>query len=141
MGVIIASSRSGTCFSSCLTSSTYVSITKQLFSYGQLVFLCGDQHRFHSLISISGPCSIKKVYPREWRIAIHVSLMRVDDHNLDGRVCEFFNESAASAASLGHVKLLMPEQLRCKHTVPDYPIGFLSPVLQGLEEQSWSATK
>ena len=35
-------------------------------------------HRIHSLKSVSGPCSIEKVYPREWRIAIPASLMRVE---------------------------------------------------------------
>ena len=39
---------------------------------------CVDTHWFHSLKSISGPCSIEKVYPREWRIASPASLMQVE---------------------------------------------------------------
>ena len=82
LGVIIASSRSGTCFSSCLASSIYFSITKKVsFLYG-FMFFCVGTHQFHSLKSVSGPCSIGKVYPREWRVAIPASLMRVDKTRL-----------------------------------------------------------
>ena len=79
VGFIIDSSRSGTCFSSCLTSSIYFSIRKTVhFWCGFLLFrVC--THRFHSLKSVSGPCSIEIMYPREWRIAIPASLMRVEN--------------------------------------------------------------
>ena len=79
MGFIIDSSRSGTCFSSCLTSSKHFSKRKKYAFYRVKVFLCSCTHRFHSLKSVSGPCSIEKVYPLEWRIAIPAPLMRVDD--------------------------------------------------------------
>ena len=77
VGLIIASSRSGTCFSSCLTSSIIFCNTKYIFDM-VLCFFCVGTHQFHSLKSISGPRSIEKVYPREWRIAIPAALMRVD---------------------------------------------------------------
>ena len=84
VGLIIASSRSGMGFSSCLTSSIYFSIRNMYVCfYGVKVFLCSDTHCFHSLKSISGPCSIEKVYPREWRIAIPASLKRVDKWHSD----------------------------------------------------------
>ena len=79
VGRIIASSRSGTCFSSCLTSSKHFSIRKKYVFYRVKVFLCSCTRRFHSLKSISGPSSIEMMYPREWRIAIPASLMRVDE--------------------------------------------------------------
>ena len=60
--LIIGSSRSGTCFSSCLASSTYFSITKKYVFYRVNMFLCPGTHRDHSLTPISGPCSIEK-YP------------------------------------------------------------------------------
>ena len=59
VGLIIASSRSGTCFSCCLTSSTHFSITKKS------VFFLGStlvDTPLHSLQPISGACSIEK-YP------------------------------------------------------------------------------
>ena len=79
----IAPGRSGTCFSSCLASSTYFSIRK-LFPFDMVfhVIVCVCSHRFHSLKSVSGPCSIEIIYPREWRIAIPASLMRVDKRQL-----------------------------------------------------------
>ena len=36
-------------------------------------------HNAHPLNLISGPCSIEMMYPREWRISIPASLMRVDE--------------------------------------------------------------
>ena len=57
----------------------------------------------HPLQLISGPCSIEKVYPREWRIAIPASLLRVDDC-FRFAVREFVNKSAASAASPDYAK-------------------------------------
>ena len=63
VGLIIDSSRSGTCFSSCLRSSTYFSRKKKTYVFYRVtVFLCSDTHRFHSFKSISEPCSIEK-YP------------------------------------------------------------------------------
>ena len=75
VGLIIASSRSGTCFSSCLASSIYFFYNKKKsFSWGQLP----RTYRVHFLQPISRPCSIEKVYPREWRIATPASLMQVE---------------------------------------------------------------
>ena len=76
-GWIIDSSRSGSCFSSCLASSKYFSIRKTCL-FDVFLFFCVSTHRFHSLKSVSGPCSIEIMYPCEWRIAIPASLMRVD---------------------------------------------------------------
>ena len=53
------------------------SIRKNVVLY-VFVFFDVSTHRVHSLKSVSGPCSIEKVYPREWQIAIPASLMRVD---------------------------------------------------------------
>ena len=95
LGLIIDSSRSGTCFSSCLASSIDFSKTKKcLFLGGQLWWT----QQFISLQPISGPCGIEIMYPREWRIAIPASLMRVDDI---GCLNEWCKESLDS-----HLKLL-----------------------------------
>ena len=97
VGLIIASSRSGTSFSSWLASSTYFSITKKcvvlryniLFvsappgvhplpthfwtlQYGKVSFL--DPAVWKSIL----PCEWN-ILPCEWRIAIPASLMRVDN--------------------------------------------------------------
>ena len=77
-GLIIDSSRSGTCFSSCLTSSTYSSMTAKYVSDRVNLFLCPWTHRVHSVKPISGPCSIEIMYPLEWRIVIPASFMRVE---------------------------------------------------------------
>ena len=74
VGLIIDSIRSGTCFSSCLVSSIFFHKKHVSFSSGQLWWT----HHFHFLQPLSRSCSIEKVYPREWRIAIPASLMRVD---------------------------------------------------------------
>ena len=78
-GLIIDSSRSGMCLSSCLASSIYFFYEKKVaFSWVQLP--CS--HSAHSLQLISGPCSIEIIYPCEWRIAIPASLMRVDQRSM-----------------------------------------------------------
>ena len=50
-------------------------------------------HRIHSLNSVCGPCSIEKVYPCEWRIAIPTSLMRVDLAGTCWDLSQFFRPS------------------------------------------------
>ena len=61
-GLIIASSRSGTLFSSCLTSSTYFSMTKNVCFLGTTSFCVIVPRCPHPPQPISGPCSIEK-YP------------------------------------------------------------------------------
>ena len=78
VGLIIDSSRSGACFSSCLTSSIYFYITKKCLLDRVTLCFCVGTHHFHSLKPISRPCSMEKVFPRAWRIAIPTSLMRVE---------------------------------------------------------------
>ena len=61
VGLIIGSSRSGTCFSSCLASSIYFSIRKKcIFSSVQLP----RTYCVHFLRPISRPCSMEKVSSR-----------------------------------------------------------------------------
>ena len=79
VGMINNSSRSGTCFSFCLTSSIYFSITQRYVFEWVNCCLCPGTHHFHSLKPISGPCSIEIMYPREWRIAIPASLVWGDE--------------------------------------------------------------
>ena len=62
VGLIIASSRSGTSFSSCLASSIYFPITKKCLFLGSTLFLCHRDPDANPLQPISGPCSIGK-YP------------------------------------------------------------------------------
>ena len=65
MGLIIVSSRSGACFSSCLRSSIYISISKTcLFLRINFLFVPSSPD-VQPLQPISGPCSIEK-YPSSW---------------------------------------------------------------------------
>ena len=78
VGLIIASSRSGASFSSCLASSIYFSITKTCIFLRYCFLFVSLSPDVHPSQPISGPCSKKSIPPREWRIAIPASLMRVD---------------------------------------------------------------
>ena len=87
VGLIIASSRSGTSFSSCLASSTYFSITKKLFFlWYNFPFVSSSPRcqppptHFQTLqYGKVYPAVWKSILPREWRIAIPASLMRVEN--------------------------------------------------------------
>ena len=81
VGLMIASSRSGTFFSSCLTSSTHFSITKNMLLIGSTCFCVQG----HTDSIPSDPFLL-----RERRIAIPASLMRVD-HGLNFFMFKIFD--------------------------------------------------
>ena len=86
VGLIIVPSRSGTCFSSCLVSSLYFSITKNVFFLGTTSFLCPGPLVFTPSNPFPDTAVQKSILPREWRTAIPASLMRDDQLSL---VCWF----------------------------------------------------
>ena len=68
--------------------------------------------RTHACQPLSGPCGIEILYPREWRIAISASLMRVESEVGGKRVCKDrapqpggrFVPSVRAARSVIHVE-------------------------------------
>ena len=76
--IIIDSSRSGTCFSSCLASSTHFSITQTIICLRYNFLLCQRPPMSTPFNPFLDPAVYKSILPREWRIAIPASLMRID---------------------------------------------------------------
>ena len=81
VGFIVHSSRSVAKFWPHMMSPPYFCIRRTFFHWGPLSF-CLSSTEVHILQPISEPCSLDMMYPREWRIARHASLMRVDKHAL-----------------------------------------------------------
>ena len=78
VGLIIASSRSGTSFSSRLASSIYFSITKKCIFLGKNFLFVSGPPDAHPLQPISGPCSIEKYPFSRMANGYPASLMRAD---------------------------------------------------------------